>query len=91
MRNVVLENMGVQSYGDLLKLDTADAVARIDESEVLHPGDAALAVLVLRGVADLRAATLALDIASTRLLQLTRALVILAALTLAVAIVALVA
>lgn len=44
------------------EMDTADALRRVDERNVrLHPGDAGLAVLVLRGVSDLERATKRLD------------------------------
>jgi hypothetical protein len=65
---VVLEAMGVKSYADLGQLDAEEVMRRLDAQDVpLHPGDKALAVIVLAALADLRRATDRLDRTSTRL------------------------
>jgi len=64
---VVLEAVGVRSYADLYALPSEEVVRRLDEQDVpLHPGDAFLAVLVLRGVAELRESAVRLDAAGKR-------------------------
>ncbi len=63
--SVVLEAVGVDSYAELGALDTAEVIRRMDERNApLHPGDAFLAVLVLRGVAELGQSAKRLDRAS---------------------------
>jgi hypothetical protein len=60
--------MGVKSYAELAALDAEEVMRRLDAQDVpLHPGDKALAVLVLAALADMRRATERLDRASTRL------------------------
>jgi hypothetical protein len=77
--NGVLEAVGVESYAEVYALDAAELLERIDERSVpLHPGDAFLAVLVLRAVADLRETTKALDKARSRFDRATFVLAILA-------------
>jgi hypothetical protein len=60
--------MGVKSYTDLGELQADEIMRRLDAQDVpLHPGDKALAVIVLAALADLRRATDRLDRTSTRL------------------------
>ena len=55
------------SYEELFKLDTIEAIRRMDkQSAPLHAGDAFLAVMVLRGVSELRESAERLDRASRR-------------------------
>lgn len=64
---ITLEAIGLKNYSELYDLDAAEAIRRIDEKGApLHPGDAFLAVLVLRGVADLRRSAERLDAAGKR-------------------------
>jgi hypothetical protein len=64
---ITLEAIGLNTYRELYALDTAEALRRIDDKRVpLHPGDAFLAVLVLRGVAELRHSAEHLDAAGRR-------------------------
>jgi len=87
---VTLESIGLSSWSELYALDTAEVVRRMDEKNVpLHPGDAFLAVTVLRGVSDLREATDALDRGTARLVHLTWALLALAAVSVGIAVAAL--
>jgi hypothetical protein len=87
---VTLESIGVTSWSELYALDTAEVVKRMDEKNVpLHPGDAFLAVMVLRGVSELREATDALDRGTARLVHLTWALLALTVASVAIAVVAL--
>lgn len=74
---VPLAAVGVKSYSELHALPTAEVVRRLDERAVvpLHEGDAFLAVLVLRAVADLADASKRLERATNRLLALTAVLV----------------
>jgi hypothetical protein len=73
---VTLEAVGLKTLSELYELDPAEVVKRMDEGNVpVNPGDAFLAVLLLRGVHDLREATLDLDKSTERLARLTRALV----------------
>lgn len=66
--DVVLEAIGVESYAELYELNASEVLARIDAKRApLHPGDAFLAVIVLRAVADLTETTQRLDKARTRL------------------------
>jgi hypothetical protein len=80
---VPLEAVEVTSYSELFSLPTAEVVQRLDaRTEVpLHEGDAFLAVLVLRAVADLSDATKRLEKATYLLLVLTGVLVVLALVT----------
>ncbi|HEV2975805.1 MAG TPA: hypothetical protein VGX69_12560 [Solirubrobacteraceae bacterium] len=80
---VPLEAVEVTSYSELFSLPTAEVVRRLDaRTEVpLHEGDAFLAVLVLRAVADLSDATKRLEMATYLLLVLTGVLVVLALVT----------
>lgn len=65
---MTLEAAKVKTYSELFELPTAEAVRRLDAGKVpLHQGDAFLAVLVLRGVDDLRRSAQALDKARERL------------------------
>jgi hypothetical protein len=74
---VTLETAGVKTYSALYALPTADVIRKLDEKDVpLHEGDAFLAVLVLRGVADLADASKRLEKATNRLLWLTAALIV---------------
>jgi hypothetical protein len=70
----------VKSYSELLELPPAEVVRRLDQQpEVpLHPGDAFLAVLVLRAVGDLADATRRLERVTYLLLILTAVLVVVA-------------
>jgi hypothetical protein len=80
---VPLEAVKVKSYSELFSLPTAEVVRRLDaKTEVpLHEGDAFLAVLVLRAVADLSDATKRLEKATYLLLVLTSVLVVLTLVT----------
>jgi hypothetical protein len=61
-RSVVLEAVGVNSYSELMALDVDEVVRLMDERKApLHPGDAFLAVLVLKAVSDLTETSRALD------------------------------
>jgi hypothetical protein len=74
---VTLETVGVESYSQLYALPTAEVIRRLDEKTVpLHAGDAFLAVLVLRAVADLADATKRLEKATNCLVWLTLVLVV---------------
>jgi hypothetical protein len=64
---IVLEAAGVKTYADLYELPVADVLKRLNERSVpLHPGDAFLAVLVLRAVAELETSAKRLNAAGTR-------------------------
>jgi hypothetical protein len=77
---VTLETAGIENYSELYAMPTADVLKRLDEKNVpLHEGDAFLAVLVLRAVADLADASKRLERTTNRLLWLTAALVIVTA------------
>lgn len=77
MANIVLEAVGVESYAELYRLGADEVLDRMDKRNApVHPGDAFLAVLVLRSVADLRETTKALDAAKR---GFERATVVLAA------------
>lgn len=85
---ITLESVGLSTWSELYALDSAEIVRLMDEKKVpLHPGDAFLAVAVLRGVFDLREATLALDRSTHRLLSLTVLLAVVALATLVVVLV----
>jgi hypothetical protein len=65
--NIVLDTIGVKSFTELGELDTAEVIQRVDERKTpLHPGDAFLGVLVLRGIGELQRSTERLDRASRR-------------------------
>jgi len=82
---VSLEAVGVEKYSQLYALSTAEVINRLDEKAMpLHEGDAFLAVLVLRGVADLADASKRLERATNRLLWLTAALVVVTAIAVVV-------
>jgi hypothetical protein len=84
---VTLEAVGVENYSQLYALSTTEIIKRLDEKAVpLHEGDAFLAVLVLRGVADLADASKRLEKATTRLLWLTAALVVVTAIAVIVSV-----
>jgi len=84
---VTLEAVGVESYSQLYALSTTEIIERLDKKAVpLHEGDAFLAVLVLRGVADLADASKRLEKATTRLLWLTAALVVVTAIAVIVSV-----
>ncbi|UGS35635.1 hypothetical protein [Capillimicrobium parvum] len=93
--NVVLEALGVESYGELMDMDTQSVVRKIDAAGPggvpLHQGDMTLAVLVLSAVADLEEATKRLDRARTRFERLGFALLIISTLATVVAAVATIA
>jgi hypothetical protein len=74
---VLLEAVGVKTYSQLYALPATEVVKRLDDKAVpVHKGDAFLAVLVLRAVADLADATKRLEKATNRLVWLTLALVV---------------
>ena len=88
---ITLEAIGLKTLSELYELNPVEIVKRMDERNVpVHPGDAFLAVLLLRGVEDLRQATLTLDKSTDRLAKLTRVLVALTVALLVVAVVTLV-
>lgn len=73
---ITLEAIGLKTLSELYELDPVEIVKLMDERNVpVNPGDAFLAVLLLRGVEDLRQATLTLDRSTERLAMLTRVLV----------------
>lgn len=78
---VTLEVVKVKSYSELFALEPDEVLRRLDAGSVvpLHEGDAFLAVLVLRSVADLASASKRLETATKRLLWLTAALVVVTA------------
>jgi hypothetical protein len=77
--HVVLEAFGVKSFSELAAPDSEKVIRRLDAKDVpLHPGDKALAVLVLAARADLRRATERLDRASGRLERWGPALAVIA-------------
>jgi len=87
---ITLEAIGLESWGQLYAKDPAEVIRLMGEKNVpLHPGDAFLAVLVVRSVADLAAASERLESLTRRLELLTWALAILGVLTFAVAVIAL--
>lgn len=62
---ITLEAAGLTSWDDLYGLDPAEVIRRMGEKNVpVHPGDAFLAVLVVRAVSDLAAASQRLDTAA---------------------------
>ncbi len=62
---ITLEAMGLESWEELYDLDSREVLRRMSERSVpLHAGDAFLAVLVLRTVADLAAASIRLETAA---------------------------
>ena len=83
---VTLEVVNVKSYSELFALPPDEVLRRLDSGSVvpLHEGDAFLAVLVLRSVADLTSASKRLETATNRLLWLTAALVVVAAIAVVV-------
>jgi hypothetical protein len=83
---VTLEAVKVKSYSELFELPPSEVLRRLDAGTVvpLHEGDAFLAVLVLRSVADLASASMRLETATNRLLWLTAALVIVTAIAVGV-------
>jgi hypothetical protein len=88
---ITLETAGVNSYAELAALSTDEVLRRLDDRDVpIHPGDAFLAVILLRGVIELREATRQLEVGTRRVVRLTWALVAVAVITLGVAVIALV-
>jgi hypothetical protein len=83
---VTLEAVEVKSYSELFALSPAEVLRRLDAGSVvpLHEGDAFLAVLVLRSVADLASASKRLETTTNRLLWLTAALVVVTAIAVGV-------
>lgn len=64
---VTLEAAGVKSYAELFALPLDDVMDRLDTArDTLHPGDAFLAVIVLRAVVELRDSAVRLDNARVR-------------------------
>jgi hypothetical protein len=93
---ITLETAGVKTYAELYGLPTPEVVKRLDDKQVpLHPGDAFLAVMVLRAVAELRESAERLDAGGEHFRvagqRLQRAGVALAVVAVAVAVVQLVA
>jgi hypothetical protein len=73
---ITLEAIGLTRLSELYELDPDEVVKLMDERNVpLNPGDAFLAVVVLRAIRDLRKATLDLDESTARLATLTWVLV----------------
>jgi hypothetical protein len=82
---ITLEAAGVRTYAELFDLPTEEVIRRLDEGGVpLHPGDAFLALLVLRGVAGLRDSAERLDTAGRRF-EIAGLVLALVAVTVAVA------
>lgn len=87
---ITLEAIGLRSWDQLYAKDPAEVIRLMSEKNVpLHPGDAFLAVLVVRSVADLATASDRLEGLTKRLELLTWALAILGVLTFAVGLIAL--
>jgi hypothetical protein len=62
---VTLEAVGVKTWDELYALPSSEVIKRMSTRSVpLHAGDAFLAVLVMRAVADLAAASQRLDTAA---------------------------
>lgn len=81
-----LTSAGFKSWDELYNTDHLEVLRRMDEREIaVAPSDAFLAILVLRSVADLAAASRRLESLNQRLERLTWAIAILASLTLVAA------
>ena len=62
---IILSIVGVKTYSELYRMPTAEVLRRIDEKGApINPGDAFIAVLVLRSVRELGDVTERLDRAS---------------------------
>jgi hypothetical protein len=77
---ITLESIKLKSFSDLYAMPSKDVVEKLDEVP-LHAGDAFLAVVVLRAVGDLAAATKRLEKLTWALVGLSVALVALAIVT----------
>jgi hypothetical protein len=77
---ITLESLKLESFSQLYAMPSKEVVEKLDEVP-LHAGDAFLAVVVLRAVGDLTAATKQLEKLSWVLIALTVALVFLAVVT----------
>lgn len=63
---ITLEALGLKSWDELYALDPADAIRTLSQRDVpLHPGDAFLAILAVKAVADLGTAARRLDEAAS--------------------------
>jgi hypothetical protein len=71
---ITLETLGLRSWSELYELPSSEVVAKLDKVP-LHAGDAFLAVMVLRAVADLAKASRRLEWLTYALVALTVALV----------------
>lgn len=82
----LLEAVKVQSYSELLELSPAETMRRLDaqDDQLLHSGDAFLAVVGLKAVGELADATRSLVDATKRLERVTYLLFGLTALLLVV-------
>lgn len=85
----LIHDMGADSFEQLLARPTDELLRSMDWSQV-HQGDAVLTIMVLKAVAELRAVTVATDARTSDLLRAARFTLAVAAVTLVVAIVALV-
>lgn len=62
---ITLEALGLETWDQLYAMDPKTVIARMSEKDVpVHAGDAFLAVLVVRSVVDLAAASSRLDTAA---------------------------
>jgi hypothetical protein len=62
---ITLQALGLESWSDLYALSPQEVLTQMSERDVpLHAGDAFLAVIVLRAVSDLAAASSRLDAAA---------------------------
>jgi len=88
---ITLEAIGLERWQQLYELDPADVIERMDKARApLHAGDAFLAVLQLRAIADTTRSVDALDAGTKTLNRATVFLVVLGIASLAVSIVALI-
>lgn len=85
----VLAEAGVTTLAELAAKPIGEVMADLDRLSI-PPSEAVLGALVLNAVHELHRATTRLDVGTSRLLSLTRTLAVLAALTLASAVVTLV-
>ncbi|MEZ5076980.1 MAG: hypothetical protein R2725_06015 [Solirubrobacterales bacterium] len=86
---ITLEAIGLESWQQLYELDPEEVMARIDKAP-LHAGDAFLAVIQLRAMADTARSVKALDAGTKTLERATWILVVLGMVSLLIAVAALV-
>lgn len=86
---VSLQSMGVASFDQLASLPTAELASRLSEAS-FPPSEKLIGAILPRAVDDLREATADVALSSRQIDKGTRSLIMLAGLTLVIAIVALV-